>query len=91
MTKQWLDRLVQFSGIVVFAGILLLATQADVQRWTISGTSVGERLRTLESCVLPATAEHPAAPAASDSGPTAPDCDATTSDLVHSASAWMTC
>ncbi len=90
MTKQWLDRLVQFSGSVVLAGILLLAAQVDIQPWTISEPWVGERLRALESCVL-LTADQPATPAASDSRPTAPDCDATASDPVHSASAWMTC
>ena len=93
MTKQWLDRLVWFSSLAVLGGILflLMAAHADVQRWTFPAPSVIERLGAHARGVLPATADHPATPPSSDSGPTAPDCDATTSDWVHSTSAWMTC
>jgi hypothetical protein len=90
MTKQWLDRLVRFSSLVVLGGILflLLAAHADVQRWTFPAPSVVERLCVHVRGVLPATADHPATPPSSDSEPTAPDC---TSDWVHATSAWMTC
>ena len=91
MTKQWLDRLVWSSGLVVLGGIVLLAAPAEVHRWTIPAPAVTERLGALVDCVLPATADHPATPPASDSGPAAPDCDGTTSDWAHSTSAWMTC
>jgi len=93
MTKQWLDRLVWFSSLAVLGGILflLLAAHADVQRWTFPVPSLVERLDALGSGVLPATAGHPATPPSSDSGPTAPNCDAMTSDWVHSTSARMTC
>ena len=93
MTKQWLDRLVWFSSLAVLGGILflLMAAHADVQRWTFPAPSVIERLGAHARGVLPATADHPATPPSSDSGPTAPDCDAMTSDCVHSSSARMTC
>ena len=93
MTKQWLDRLVWFSSLAVLGGILflLMAAYADVQRWTFPVPSLVERLDALGSGVLPATAGHPATPPSSDSGPTAPNCDAMTSDWVHSTSARMTC
>ncbi len=85
MTKQWLDRLVSSSGIVVLAGILLLAAQGDVPEWAILESSVSARV----SCVLPERADDPPVPSASSPETIPPDCDASAS-YPHR-SAWMTC
>lgn len=88
MTKQRLDRLVQFSGIVVLGGIVFLAAQADIQRWTMRESSAGGRLTAPVSCVLPVTAGDPPTPAAGipEAGP--PDCGTFTPHPLRSA--WIT-
>ena len=88
MTKQWLDRLAWFSGIVVLGGILLLTAQAHVHWWTIPESSVGERLAALVSCILPVIADDPPAPASGIPDPGPPNCDDSTLHPLRSA--WMT-
>jgi hypothetical protein len=72
---------------VFVVGILLLAARIDVPTWTVRG-SVGNRVTTRVTCVLPVNADDPSATPARAPEATAPDCESTTRDLMRTA--WMT-
>jgi hypothetical protein len=75
MTKRCVGRPMR---VVVLAGVLLLAANAEVWPWAGSDQSVAGRLAALVSCVLPATADDPWPAAASRPPTTAPDCEPST-------------
>ena len=62
------------ASIVVVAGISLLAVGGEVPRRTVGDPSIGGRLVSLVTCVLPQPAASPPSISASPSEPGTADC-----------------
>ncbi len=85
--KDHLSRVGWLAGVVVVAGILLLAAGIEIPPWAARDPSSGGRLASLVTCVLPPNAASPPPAPSGASETVPPDCQ----DPAPHRAVWIAC